>query len=306
MVRLLLLLVLAIWSSSCQKSGTTDPDLINYVHAVSGEAAKRGYDISRELDQLNIIFDDLDGLRMGSAKGDTVKIDAEAWKYLSERKRIVLLAHEIGHAVLKRGHTNTTLRNGECKSIMSDNTALCTANVQSDLWYEYYLDELFNENTGAPKWYSVPNLAEVSARTPVMETVVKNNFFMDTIKLDDSGDFEISLNYNGQGRMYNPLLRWNGLVLDYQSGRLKLTNVLKEYSYLSPYFYGVEVTESTHYHFRLIKIGDFVWLYLNDILLHQFEYEPRRVSGDHIFMTGSFYYDAECILKIGYLKLNAK
>ncbi|MGD1957753.1 MAG: hypothetical protein ACFB2Y_02810 [Fulvivirga sp.] len=312
MVRLLLLPVLAIWSLSCQKSGATDPDLINYVHAVSDEAAKRGYDISRELDQLNIIFDDLDGLRIGSSKGNTIKIDTEAWEYLSERKRVVLLAHEIGHAVLKRGHTNTTLRNGECKSIMSDNMAQCAANVQSDLWYQYYLDELFNENVRDPKWYRVPHLAEVSARIPVMETVVKNNFFMDTVKLDDSRDFEISLNYNGQGRIYNPLLRWNGLLLDYESGKLKLINLLNEYSYLSPDFYKVKIAESTHYHFRIIKIRDFVWLYLNDILLHQFAYEPRQVippdagRSGHNFMTASFYDDAECILKIDYLKLNAK
>lgn len=71
------------------------------------------------------------------------------WTYLTYYEREELIYHEFGHALLRRGHDNDTLPNGERRSIMAQGIWGLTENSAKKM---YYLDELFNRNTPIPEW----------------------------------------------------------------------------------------------------------------------------------------------------------
>ncbi len=73
-----------------------------------------------------------------------------------------LLFHELGHCVLLRPHEESTLPNGDPKSMMVANDldvyAPCiyaidgSEDCDNTFKRDYYLDELFEESTPAPEW----------------------------------------------------------------------------------------------------------------------------------------------------------
>lgn len=68
-----------------------------------------------------------------------------------------LVFHELGHGLLKRKHLNSTLENGDWKSIMcgGDKVNERPWNINyKGMRRIYYIDELFNESTPAPNFSS--------------------------------------------------------------------------------------------------------------------------------------------------------
>ena len=72
-----------------------------------------------------------------------------------------LIFHELGHCILGRPHTSELLPNGDPKSLMIANNISVYATCEYDIGggdcdqtykREYYLDELFDEDTPVPDW----------------------------------------------------------------------------------------------------------------------------------------------------------
>jgi hypothetical protein len=171
-VRLLLLL------SACSGKETPEPvyrvpgEVEPYIQKFTAEARLRGKDIA--INNLIVTFgptssDDVCGACLpGSADPDgQVRIvlsnNPYCWQELTLEEREELVFHELGHCVLGRiAHRNDRLPNGDYASLMNARGtglyARCVYDIGSandcDRRYrrQYYLDELFDENTPAPAW----------------------------------------------------------------------------------------------------------------------------------------------------------
>lgn len=89
----------------------------------------------------------------------TINANTPCWTEPLELENLVF--HELGHCVLGKGHTDARLPNGEPKSMMVENNVSlyspCVYQVDdkpcnNTFKRDYYLDELFNENTPVPPW----------------------------------------------------------------------------------------------------------------------------------------------------------
>ena len=122
------------------------------------EAQQRGYDFDDyeiEFYLADIIDDDFGGFADPST--NKIVIDRENWNRIDSNKREVLIFHELGHSILKRLHFNGKTDSGECLSYMRGKSDFCFRNLYSNLWREYYLDELFDPNISLPSWYTANN-----------------------------------------------------------------------------------------------------------------------------------------------------
>jgi len=186
-----------------------------YVAEFFEEGAKRGF--STTLNEIDIIveFGDLDDEIGGECTYSSTRkiiIDSENWVDLAEERKKWLIFHELGHCILdRRGHLNERIGAGECTSIMkgTEGDFRCTTNFYSKLWWDYYLDELFDINTIIPNWYSDYNdynalsidsiLLEIDTFSDELdiefpELLTHDNFKID-IFFENENSIESSLNY---------------------------------------------------------------------------------------------------------------
>lgn len=125
--------------------------------------------------KLRIIYEDLPATNGGKCTRsllfpDRISIDKVVWQQMNERQREAVLFHEFGHCFIGRDHRNEKLSQGECASLMDgrENGFFCSNNYYSENWREYYLDELFDENTPIPEWYIVYEPKNL----PVVDTLI--------------------------------------------------------------------------------------------------------------------------------------
>lgn len=78
------------------------------------------------------------------------------WEERNDIEKEALMFHELGHAVLERGHFNVKLGNGLEKSMMCGGSFGCN---QFDLYTQFtpalrdfYIEELFNPEVAIPEW----------------------------------------------------------------------------------------------------------------------------------------------------------
>lgn len=138
------------------------------VESFLAEAQKRGYSI--EISNMIITYaDDLDSkvcatcYSNGNSENEQkiISINAnQCWANYQQKE--VLIFHELGHCILNREHDDSSLPNGDPKSMMIKdnirvyspcvylfgNTVVCDFTFKR----EYYLDELFDESTPIPDW----------------------------------------------------------------------------------------------------------------------------------------------------------
>ena len=90
-----------------------------------------------------------------------ILINPDKW-WLNDFAKEALIFHELGHCILGRDHDNSLLPNGDPKSMMVENNILvyspciyaiggnndCNFTFKRD----YYISELFDENTVIPEW----------------------------------------------------------------------------------------------------------------------------------------------------------
>lgn len=155
-----LVFVLLLMASCYRKDFFRAPDeFIPYVENFIAAGHKRGIPIALEKGGLIIEFGTLEKHQLGRSRPKsypkTITINQEIWQDLDTFQRRALIFHELAHCLLLRKHSNKLLPNGECASLLAgkENDFHCLQNLYSNLWWNYYVDELFNPNVEIPNWY---------------------------------------------------------------------------------------------------------------------------------------------------------
>ncbi|MGB3585841.1 MAG: hypothetical protein WBA23_04845, partial [Tunicatimonas sp.] len=134
-----------------------------YVQKFIKEGRKRGFNLNLEQEAIVLEFGNLPGNNGGKCVSDDypkrIMIDRGRWKLINQSQQEALIYHELGHCILGRKHKNEKLPNGECASLMdgTEGGFSCSNNFTAAGWRDYYLDELFYEETQLPPWYQVEN-----------------------------------------------------------------------------------------------------------------------------------------------------
>lgn len=174
-----LLFVVTLGLASCKNSSEhrVGAEFTVYVQRFQDEATKHGKNLDLINGGLIVEFADLkDGVAglCHYEKPIRIEIDKTYWAAISkyadaDLMKEDLLFHELGHGFLGRKHLNSTLENGDWKSIMCGGDK-----VNGRSWNinyhgarrTYYVDELFNESTAAPVYSSLQFIADTTGFTP--------------------------------------------------------------------------------------------------------------------------------------------
>jgi hypothetical protein len=154
---------------SCSEDYYDNSELNNsefesYLNSFLEEGIIRGYDYTNKT--INFYFADIKGpdtntVGLCYSGNKEIFIDREYWNNAREKDKERLIFHELGHCFLKRNHKNEKNINGECLSYMRGKFD-CSSNLYSSLWRKYYLDELFDQNTELPEWYTISQEYEIN------------------------------------------------------------------------------------------------------------------------------------------------
>jgi hypothetical protein len=199
-----LLLVVTLGLASCKNSSEhrVDSEFAVYVQRFQDEASKHGKNLDLINGGLIIEFANLkDGVAglCHYEKPIRIEIDKTNWDAISkyadaDLMKENLLFHELGHGFLGRKHLNSTLENGDWKSIMcgGDKVNGRSWNINyHGMRRPYYVDELFNESTAAPVYSSLQFIADTTG----YNVTYKLNFNT-TAKSDTGWEITETTNYS--------------------------------------------------------------------------------------------------------------
>ena len=154
--------------TSCKdpKEYNVNSSFANYLQRFETEGASRGHTFDPKANGLIIEFANLKDNTAGLTHFETpirIEIDKTYWTDISnsagaDLMKEDLIFHELGHGLLNRNHLNTTLPNGDWKSIMcgGDKVNNRSWNINyRGMRRTYYIDELFNESTPTPDFSSL-------------------------------------------------------------------------------------------------------------------------------------------------------
>ena len=143
-------------------------DVEPFVRLFETEARQRGIDM--KIDNLIVEFAKPESnLVCGMCRGAQsrqktifISTDPYCWQQATKESKEALVFHELGHCFLARQHTIRQFPNGDYASLMNPDDVT----IYSSCLYpigggnecdkrsrrQYYVDELFNENTPTPAW----------------------------------------------------------------------------------------------------------------------------------------------------------
>lgn len=131
-----------------------EPEIKQYSDRFFAEAKARGVDIE-PFYALTIEFSDRVIYPEAGVSYDSwsrvnkiIRLNSMVWSMLDDTERYELVAHELGHAVLHRGHDYTVLPNKQWMSIMGPSL------IQSEYIKQnmtHYYKELFSKQGDLPK-----------------------------------------------------------------------------------------------------------------------------------------------------------
>ncbi|NDP21762.1 MAG: hypothetical protein GZ091_11885 [Paludibacter sp.] len=167
------LLLLSFLSCKDSNEYRVDSTFVDYLHRFETEASKRDKNFDIASTGLIIEFADLKDNTAGLTHYENpirIEIDKTYWKAISKSAgadlmKEELIFHELGHGLLNRKHLNSTLENGEWKSIMcgGDKINGRSWNINyKGFRREYYINELFNESTLAPEFSSLQLMVDTT------------------------------------------------------------------------------------------------------------------------------------------------
>jgi len=153
---------------SCNEKDSDSLQLDNsefntYIQRFVGEANQRelkgidGETFNKAISNLEIEFrkevDSVCGRAISSNPNDPKVLIAEScWRNRSDTDKEILIFHELGHAILRRSHTDLKLPNGDYRTIMNS-SGLFGLYLPNDGKRDYYIDELFDAaGTPTPDW----------------------------------------------------------------------------------------------------------------------------------------------------------
>jgi len=170
---IVLALITALFFVSCKDPNEyrVNAEFTDYLNRFVQEGALRGHTFDLKGNGLIIEFAKLKNNNAGLTHYEDpirIEIDKTYWNAISktagaDMMKEDLLFHELGHGLLKREHLNSTLENGDWKSIMcgGDKVNGRAWNINyKGIRRNYYVDELFDESTPAPDFSSNLFLAD--------------------------------------------------------------------------------------------------------------------------------------------------
>jgi len=191
--KLYLLCFILVLFTNCNKSKNkiVERELAPFVDRFFEEAKSR--DIKVSDDNLEVVFRDLSdegvcGLGYFRFEGtDLRKVEINpdffCWGFRDDFAKENLVFHELGHAILRRTHVNTSLPNGDPATLMCDGN-ICDVFAYYDQYTKgkrpYYLDKLFGLATGIPDWGRIKRKA-----IPYFEEPVNTNRPMGQLEFSD-------------------------------------------------------------------------------------------------------------------------
>ena len=195
-ISLALLCLVLLNSCKDPKEYRIDPAFTDYLQRFETEGASRGHNFDPQSNGLIIEFANLTNSTAGLTHYETpirIEIDKTYWTDITgkageDMMKEDLLFHELGHGLLGRSHLNSTLENGDLKSIMCGGTKV--GDRPWNINYrgarrQYYIDELFNVMTPAPDFFKLT--------LPIDTT----GFTTDYLKTFDNANQSIWLDKNG-------------------------------------------------------------------------------------------------------------
>ncbi|MEM1120663.1 MAG: hypothetical protein AAGJ18_09450, partial [Bacteroidota bacterium] len=163
------LIICTLCQLNCNKeafTGFIHPEILPYAERFIEEGEKRGVQVDI-LDLEAFLANELsveadDGIcgfgwwnhRNNGRRVEILNTDG-CWRARSDIEKENFVFHELGHAFLERNHFSRTFPNGSARSIMCSRRdgILCSnfaVYYDNDRLRDYYLDELFNQNTPIP------------------------------------------------------------------------------------------------------------------------------------------------------------
>lgn len=273
-------LVAIVVLAGCQTNIPDDVD--GYVDSFIHEAELRGHDMSAVRRGLTIEFGELPDNKAGSSKKSffsrTITLASLIWKQMNDRQREMLVFHELGHCVLERDHKNDRLPLGQCASIMREGgEEACVADIFSESWRSYYIDELFNPEVPSPDWYQVQNLSELTLRDTLVQkedslmyesSQMRHYAIMGSLPFDNAiDDYLITLEYDSLNYTYG--FGWDGLAISLspETGVFSVSCIgkLERMTYS---LYSDEIQPTVPLEFSVLKIQGFYHFYVNGIEKH--------------------------------------
>ena len=207
-----ILFVLILFISSCKDPNEyrVDNEFAPYLQRFEDSALvrKKNFDVLHT--GLIIEFGDLKDNVVGLTHYEDpirIQIDRTYWNAISSTAgadfmKEDLIFHELGHGLLGRSHINSTLENGDWKSIMcgGDKVGNRPWNINyKGIRRSYYIKELFDESTSAPDFSSNQLIIDTTGYTPKLQltfnTTLKKDFGWDIV---DDANHKISFD---NGRM---------------------------------------------------------------------------------------------------------
>ena len=157
-----------------------------YVVRFENEASKRGLNLNLKSRGLIIEFAHLKDNVAGTSTFSSpvhIQIDKDHWNKLgnyagADLKREEIIFHELGHGILQRKHLNTILPNDEWKSMMCGGDQVDDRTWNINYRGErrtYYLDELFNQSTSIPDFFTNPPIVDQSKFAVLLSENFDNN-----------------------------------------------------------------------------------------------------------------------------------
>ncbi len=187
---------------SCRKPEETNNEFEEYIDAFLEEGNQRGLNLHRDNISVSIGFHESHSIYAGTCqpwRGE-IKINKDFWERATPEIKKWLIFHELGHCVLNREHKNECTAGRESMSWMLGGDENCNINLYSQIWENFYLDELFNTDTPL-FWWQRPesHVYPLMAECATLDTFL-TNFFEDTIEVRGHSYFLFDIAYENDLR----------------------------------------------------------------------------------------------------------
>jgi|GEM_PF-1439353 len=274
-----------------------DPEFQPFIERFRQEAAIRNVDVSEKLENISIIFGDIEESGISgtcffhSELKDLILIDSNWWNLrLDFEEREHLIFHELGHCALEiLEHRDDETDCNECLSYMRTNSDLCSANYYAPKWRAYYLDELFEiEPLTSFSWHECQTEYEAFLN----KEIVLDTFAMDTAftslnyDITDYEGYEIEMRVTGWEEILSSFyLVWNDKMFRFTPS-LAMAYEMDVYDQYNPYnsskvFFrndNINWIDWTENEMRFVvrNVDGFYTIFLNDRLIHKMDNEESN------------------------------
>jgi len=305
-MRILFIFIIFLFVTTCRKTHVQIiPDEVRpIVNLFFEEGKKRGFQQLLYDFDLEIVFVDFlaDANGICYSSQHKIELDRDDWSRMDTQTKEWVVFHELGHCILGRGHINSQLPNGECKSCMKggDPNFDCSLNLYSSKWRSFYLDELFNDLNLSPDWYEAEQLFLIPDEEKEIIYETQNDtlvpFEMNFSQLDQERDFIFEAEFiNRKDDLVT--ISWDNKIFQYVNSNVRSVMLMKqEAENTFDYFFNNQNFDG-NIKLTVRKEEDFQFFYVNEKLVHKMEYQPIEET---LFQASSTNPDASILFSYFY------